>query len=275
MHRSYKYSFSLLSLSFSFLFSFSQVNYENAYSLPTSGFEQLWITNLGNNNYKYVHADYLNYKFSLYNLNHTPYILNIAIGMSSDSTTYQIGYITSSLFDCDSTNIEYALMTLSPDPTTKFYVYRTDGTLIFARDSTTVPYCYGCNVGSVQINGIVNTPTGAKLFLFNSNNTWFVYGLCGVLPENITEINQSSSFVKVFPNPTSHQINFQVTPPSNLEKYELTIFNSAFQTIKTTVITGADNKINLDSEALSSGTYFYSLQNKNKVFQTGKFIVTK
>lgn len=254
----------------------AQVNYESAYLLPTSGYEQLWITNLGNNNYKYVHVDYINDNFSLYNLNHTPYMLNIPIAISTDSSlSYQIGYITSSLFDCDSTNIEYALMSQSPDPTKKFYIYRTDGTLIFSRDSTTVPYCYGCSVGSVEINGIVNTPVGAKLFLFNSNNTWFVYGLCGVLPENITEINQSHSYVKVFPNPTSQQINFQITPPGNLEKYGLTIFNSTFQTIKTIEITEPNTQINLDSESLSSGTYFYSLQSKNKVFQTGKFILTK
>ncbi|MBI4930557.1 MAG: T9SS type A sorting domain-containing protein [Bacteroidetes bacterium] len=246
----------------------AQVNYENTYTV-VNGSEELFLTNLGNNNYKYVFWNYYQNKFSLYNLNHSPYLLNISPPLISD-TAHFIGYITTTLFDCDSTNIEYAVMTQSPDITKKFYIYRTDGTLVFSRDSVTVQYCFGCNVGSVQYNGIVNTPAGTKLFLFNGSNQRFIYGLCGTLPENITEINQSSSFVKVFPNPSSHQINFQITPPSNYQEYELTIFNSAFQTVKTTVITGATTQINIDSELLSAGVYFYSLQNKNKVFQTGK-----
>jgi hypothetical protein len=102
----------------------------------------------------------------------------------------------------------------------------------------------------------------------------YVYGLCGILPENITEINQSSSYVRVFPIPSSRQISFEILPPSNLETYELTILNSAFQAIQTNRV-DREAKINLDTESMTSGTYFYSLQNKNKIFQTGKFIITK
>jgi len=75
--------------------------------------------------------------------------------------------------------------------------------------------------------------------LFNStNNPWqvFVYSLCGTLPENITDIYQTTDFVKAFPIPSNHQISFSVTPPNNLELFELVIFDSEFKVIKTNFI---------------------------------------
>ena len=268
----------------------AQVTYEHTFITKTHvnlGFQEFFLTDLGNNNYKYVIYQYgysgSGSSFSLYNMDYTPFMLNIHIPLSSDSMnySYRLGYITSTLFDCDSTNIEYAMMLDVPNTVAhpNFAVYRTDGTLLFSKDSVGTMFCVGCGSGSWEMHPIMNTPAGAKLLLFNYDNNGnqqtFIYGLCGTLPENITEINQSSSFVKVFPNPTSGKINFEITAPSHSEKYELTIFNAAFQVIKTTEIIGADTQLSLDSESLSSGTYFYSLQNKNKIFQTGKFILSK
>src|SRR5205085_1927238 len=112
------------------------------------------------------------------------------------------------------------------------------------------------------------------LSLFNHDLQIFIYGLCGILPQSITEINFATSFVKVFPVPSSGKIKFEIIPPSNFEEYEFVIFNSEFQVIKSSFIVG-QKEINLDGDALSSGNYFYSLGNKNQVFQTGKFILTK
>ena len=252
----------------------AQITLENTYSLPYPQ-ENLRIANLGNNNYKYVVIDYHDSFFSLYNMNHTPFMLNIPFpSVDTLSTYYDISYISSTLFDCDSTNIEYVFKTNAPGNIFKFYIYRTNGTLLFEKDSVTMPYCTLCGAGGADVEGITNTSAGTKMLLFNANNEYFVYDLCGSLPENINDINQTDSYVKVFPNPTSNQINFQITPPGNIEKYELIIFNSVFQIIKKTEIEG-ETKINLDCNPLNSGTYLYSLQNKNKLFQTGKFIITK
>ena len=75
------------------------------------------------------------------------------------------------------------------------------------------------------------------------------------------------------PKPTNHDINFEITSPSNTEEYELTIFNSSLQPVKSNFIRGIKTRINLEGQSLSSGTYFYTLHNKTKVFQTGKFIL--
>lgn len=269
----------------------AQVNYEHTFITPTFqnlGFQELFLTNLGNDNYKYAIYSY-GYSgtssLSLYNLDYTPYMLNIQIPISSDSVNnafYRIGYITSTLFDCDSTNIEFAMMLSVPNPNVSpnFCVFRTDGTVIFSKDTVGTIYCAGCGAGSWNMYPIMNTTAGAKLFLFNydyaaSTLHTFVYALCGTLPESIIEINQSDSYVKVFPNPASGQITIQISVPSHSEKSELKIFNSAFQLIKTIEISESTTQLNLDNSLLNSGTYFYSLVSTNKVLQTSKFIISK
>lgn len=266
----------------------AQVTLEHTYltNSQTASFQEFWLTNLGNSNYKYVVYNYgysSTSSFSLYNLDHTPYLLNISIPVASDTVNniyYRLGYITSTLFDCDSTNIEFAMMLDVPHPakSPNFCVYRTDGKVIFSRDSVGTIFSVGLGSGSYEMQPIMNTAVGAKLLLFNYANNiqkTYVYGLCGTLPEGVTEISQSGSFVNVFPNPTSHQVNFEITAPSHSEEYKLTIFNSSFQSVKSAVVNGINTQIDLDSGNLSAGTYFYSLQTKSKVFQTGKFILSK
>ena len=179
----------------------AQITFEHSYAISVTGQgEEFFLTNLGNNNYKYVIYDYTNSRFSLYNLNHTPYLINIQIPFSVVDTItnsyYRLGYISSTLFDCDSTNIEYAIMLNTPRPTMhpNFAVYRVDGTLLFSKDTVGTVFCIGCGSGSYEMHPIMSTPTGSKLFLFNQNVSGvlqtLIYSLCGSLPENITELNQ-------------------------------------------------------------------------------------
>ncbi len=263
---------------------FAQVNYENTYFLAPD--EEFFLTNLGNNDYKYVIYDYDSSKFSLYNLDNTPFLLNVMIPFNvvnpATNTYYRLGYISYSLFDCDSTNIEYAIMLSTPrvNEHPNFAVYRTDGTLIFSKDSVGTMFCIGCGSGSYEVHPIMNTPLGTKLYLFNYDSVGYyariiIYGLCGTLTESINEISQTDTYVKVFPNPGSDNVNFEITSPSSYQEYELTIFNSAFQTVTSKKINGIKTKIDVDRNHLESGVYFYSLSGKNKVFQTGKFIIAK
>jgi len=81
--------------------------------------------------------------------------------------------------------------------------------------------------------------------------------------------------VKIFPNPASQQLNFELTLPDNTNQYELVIMNGNSQELKreNTAISG--NRFAIDVKDYSSGTYYYSLASKNKILQTGKFILTK
>ncbi|MEP7169348.1 MAG: T9SS type A sorting domain-containing protein [Bacteroidota bacterium] len=258
----------------------AQVTLDTVYLSPLGEGNNFFVTNLGDNNYKYVMWDYYNCSFSLYDLNNSPYLLNIPIPLivCDSGSFYGLGYITTTLFDCDSTNIEYAMIGSGADPTKKFWIYRTDGTLIFSKDSATTNWCVGCLGGSKVINGIENTPAGAKLFLFTivaGQTVNYVYNLCGTLPEEIKEIGHSGMFVKEYPNPSDKQFIFDVTLPNNYEDFELTIFDSSVHPVKSVSVTGTHTRVNIDPESMSSGNYFYSLHNKNKIFQTGKIILTK
>src|SRR4051812_24434231 len=78
----------------------AQVTLERSYYNFHSNF---YVTDLGNSDYKYVHVDSTG--FTLYNLDHS-FFLNVITPRPLFSG-YQVAYITNSLFDCDTTNIEY------------------------------------------------------------------------------------------------------------------------------------------------------------------------
>src|SRR5688572_7856330 len=129
--------------------------------------DQFYCTDLGNNDHKYVFLDPVNNSFSLYNMDMTPYLANIQIPATGDSLVngFTVIYITKSLFDCDSANIEYVLEDPYNGLNHPFRVYRTDGTLLLQVDNANGPYCNGCYGGAQNIKPIINTSDGTKLFI--------------------------------------------------------------------------------------------------------------
>ncbi len=258
----------------SVLSSKAQITYEHSYPVVSPQFGYFFVTDIGGNNYKYVLHDYSTDVVNIYNLDHTLF-LSIQLPLSSDSgARFSVGYITNSLFDCDSSTLEYAL--LPEQPIYPFKIYRTDGTELFSKDSVYAWWCYGCQEASTEIKTIVNTPEGTKLYL---QDTWatpnkvLVYGLCGSLPNGISRLSKRQTFAKVYPNPTNQQITFQITPPSKHIDYGLEIYTSSFQKVISTIVTSDTHVLDLKSQNLSSGVYLYSLKHENEVLQTGKFIV--
>ncbi|MCX6258440.1 MAG: hypothetical protein NTW49_11180 [Bacteroidia bacterium] len=195
--------------------TFGQVTLEHSYYIYHKDF---FVINLGNNDYKFELID--SSGFSLYNLDHTPYLLHVVppIPLWRPPSYYGVSYITKTLFDCDSTNIEYVLM--NGFWAGNFYIYRTDGTLLFEKDSVTGTIA-NFN-GSIYQNPIVNTPGGAKLLLqfnrkhmINSADSEYVYSLCGTLPTDTNEISVPHNYVQVFPDPANRMINFIINQPNN------------------------------------------------------------
>lgn len=201
----------------------AQITLEHQYII--SGNKLFYITDIGNNDYKYVIMDTAG--LSIYNLDYSPYLLNFVppIPLGRPPSYYEVAYISKSLFDCDSATLEYVIVNgIYP---ANFYIYRTDGTLLFERDSVTGPYAIGNLDGSLYQKPIVNTPDGTRLFLFGRDfngypDTMYIYSLCGTLPESVNEMPVDNSYVKVFPNPADGIINFQINPPNNQEKFKFT-----------------------------------------------------
>ncbi|MEI6853415.1 MAG: T9SS type A sorting domain-containing protein [Bacteroidota bacterium] len=254
----------------------SQITFEHSYNVYK---KDLYVKDIGNNNYKYVIFD--SSGFSLYNLDYSAYLLNVVppIPVWQPPVYYEISYISNTLFDCDSNNIEYVIS--RGGYPSNFYIYRSDGTLLFEKDSAVGCYNIGAFGGSEIIQPIVNTPAGTKLFLIDNKvqylttNTEYIYSLCGSLPESISEIPHDNIYVKVYPNPTDGIINFQIDQPNNYDKFRLTIYNTSFKKVLETVIDEKDFQLNINQKQLPSGVYLFDLRTDKKVYQTGKFIITK
>jgi hypothetical protein len=254
---------------------FSQINLEQQYNIYKKTF---YVSDIGNNNYKYIISDSIG--FSLYNLDHTPYLLNVVspITLWSPPTFYQISYVSNSLFDCDSSNIEY-VVTQWNHPA-NFYIYRTDNTLLFQKDSVTGYFSVAYADGSQYLQPIENTPSGTKLFLSDNKSgviadNLYVYSLCGTLPASINKVLEDNNSILVYPNPTNGLINFKLRKSAQNEKYKLTIFNSFFQKIDEVLINGNDYSIDIKQKSYSAGLYLFDLKSADRIIQTGKFVITK
>lgn len=275
MKKNVSYLFLLLSVSL-----YGQITYEHTYPFVNGpSMARIQLVDIGNNDYKYIYSDYLTNELKIFNIDHTPF-LTIAVPISLiDHNEYNIGYVTKSLFDCDTTMIEYAIM--AGQYRRNFYIYRQDGTLLFQRDSTLAPWCFGCFNGSSDVRPIVNTPSGTKLFIAKADtmgfvNTVDVYSLCGSLPQDIFDFKPASNqVINVFPNPSKNQIQFQFQFHDNFRNYELVIYNSTSNVLKTVKLINSTNEYILDNSLFSSGLYYYSLNSENMVIESGKFIIAK
>ncbi len=237
---------------------------------------------ISSNETKYYVQDTLTNTFNLYNLDFTPFLLNIAVPESYSPFTknMEVIYLSRTLFDCDSSNIEYAYTAIGTGYN-PFYIMRTDGTQIFKKDSALAPYLFGTLNGSLDIKPIFNTEEGAKLFLYapkNSNNL-HIYSLCGKLPPSIylqaNSLNISLNEIQVIPNPSTGTVNFKISLPDNIRDYKLVIINDSGQQISTQKLDFEHIDNFVDFSTKSSGVYFYSVVSNNSVIRSGKLSILK
>ena len=252
------------------------------YTNDTLAFGDFYCTDIGGGDFKYVSVNQKTNGFSLYNMDMSPFLTNVIVPTTTDSIKngFVIIYITNTLFDCDSTNIEYVFekpVGITPMPS--FKVLRTDGTLLLKVDSARGPYCYGCSGGAFELKPILNTPQGAKLFLDILNPTGLgikIFSLCDELPTSYLKLpSHTPSYLKLSPNPTSGELIFDIDYPNNIEDFQLQVVDANGQVFKQENIPRGQTRYILDAADLSSGTYFYTFASKRKAYQTGKFVLTR
>lgn len=229
---------------------------------------------------KYLIADTATNTFSLYNMDFTPFMLNITVPEPYGPAIFQVLYVSRTLFDCDSTNIEYIYESCYGGGLHPFYIMRTDGTQLMKVDSAIGLYALGGVLGLSEIlRPIMNTSAGTKLFLHvpgGNGELTNIYSLCGTLPQDVFDFsNANPSLVKIFPNPTSGSLTFQIIPPDNINEYELVIVDNNAKEVRREKINLRSNKYVIDIANFNNGIYFYSLCTKNKAYQSGKFVLTK
>jgi hypothetical protein len=117
---------------------------------------------------------------------------------------------------------------------------------LFRLDSANGPFGYGDNLGGTDlIRPIVNTSSGAKLFLQRPPNLEpiYVYSLCGTLPTDIFDfLPQLHPYLELYPNPSAQKINFKIHSTDNINNYELVIVDGLGNELHRCKINGTENE---------------------------------
>ena len=288
-----KYFISFIILSMLFLHANTieaQINLEFTVDSTFYGY-LFYPTKISDTETKYVFLDTVADNFSLYNLDLSPFKLNIQVPYSlqnpdgNSAWFYHVMYITRSLFDCDTSNIEY-LYSAQNYPGVPIWVMREDGTVLFTADSSRAPYCLGCPGGTNLLRPILETENGAKLVIMRDYQTSTgaknisIYSLCGSLPNGIDENgslqeNSSQQYVMLYPNPGLNQVTFDITLPDNLNDYSLNVIDSNSRLVGRTKVDKINSHFSIDTSSLTNGTYFFTLSSIKFHLQSGEFIISK
>ncbi|MBP9922922.1 MAG: T9SS type A sorting domain-containing protein [Bacteroidia bacterium] len=230
---------------------------------------------------KYYIQDTLTNSFNLYNLDFTPFMLNISVPEPylPFSANMEVMYLSRTLFDCDSTNIEYAYSAFG-NGFHPFYIMRTDGTQLFKLDSALTPYCFGCLNGSQDQRPIISTNSGSKLFLYYPKNTnnLNIFSLCGTLPPTLYNLESEifqQHFVSISPNPTTGQLTIEINNFRSANDYSISLFDSNLRELLNQKLIFFNETSSIDISTFSNGVYYYSIYSNGSRYHSGKIVLLK
>lgn len=235
-------------------------------------------------------------QFKLYNLDHTLY-RTINIGpVPPNAYGWHVQYITETLWDNDSTDIDYAVVgSISGNDNYYFTrIYHENGNLIFANDTCTFWYGMGGDFGNPVSVPIFNTDSGTKMILLrwtsNFDKTSLVYCLpgrlecmhcydniesCGGIPEDVPNIMSDKSLLNPYPNPAENATTIPYVLPEGETTGEIVFYNTEGKEVKRVTVDKTFREITISSSQLSPGTYYYQLQTEKKVSGGKKLIIVK
>lgn len=230
-------------------------------------------------------GDYNDPTFTLYNLDNSIY-REIDVPQTDITGNYFVYYISRSLFDCDTTTIEYVVyhseMSQMEGVDNRWVrVYREDGTeLLYANNAL----IYGTPTShSIENTGwIQNSDIGAILKIGITDNmnptpsTHRYYQLCGSVPvmnrsgelgdlTGLWEVGSGSDngFV-IYPNPTNlGVIQFDVEEDLNGMEGTVRLFTMSGQLIQETQLNSHVSFQSIDISELAVGTYLLNIQLEN------------
>lgn len=223
--------------------------------------------------------------FSLYNLDGTLF-REFEIPQDNITGLVQVLYISRSLFDCDTTTIEYAINHVdfpSPsDPTNNNWVkiMNEDGTELFHLDNATL---YEGNSQFMVANSksIVNSPNGAVMkigFNYDAGSPMPAvskyYQLCGSLPvlkrtanmdDELTGLWDQESSIRdnfvIFPNPNeTGLIQFEIDESLAGTNGVIRLFSMNGRLLQEAQVNLFETRQSMDVSTLPAGTYLLNVQ---------------
>ena len=219
------------------------------------------LIKLDNSTYKYLRKDLPDSSFTLYNLNYSIYkTIHIPVTFPNNYPASDIGFITTTLFDCDSTNIEY-LVRLYKNSIYSTKIYREDGTLLLSVDTACV-FRFPTMFGTESTAPIVNTPNGTKMMLDSYYGSTLVYSLCGTLPTGMRKVGMldNGGLSNPYPNPNNGSTRIDYTLPPGVNEGEIVFYNLQGMEVKSFKVDRTFNTLLISTKDIAAGTYYYQLQ---------------
>ncbi len=233
---------------------------------------------LSNSGMKYYYLDHQDnwsvilqtMQLKLYNLNGTLFkTMNLPPKPDPNTSIYAIFYVSETLFDTDSTNIEYMVCWIwGANNTTKIQVVREDGTILLDEmDANTVEF-----YTTGKYISVFTTDQGTKMQLaYSSNGVPMgskIFTLPGHYPIGISpsEMTIGNGF-QVYPNPSSDgfKIRNAANDPMDIEVYSMDGKKVGLATVK------SGEKI--EDLKLSSGEYIIKATDKTSNKSVSKKII--
>lgn len=251
----------------------AQITFEQEYfQVVPGGHSQPYVYEIAENEHKYLVADHAAGTFDLYNLDHTLFMSGIEgpVPLFQEPDFYQAILITRELFDCDPSNIEFAVARTSAVES-QFWIVRTDGTILF-NEPGTLPFCYGgdCGVGTRLNKGVYNTEDGAKLMLMVFDGTpgemrFRVFDLCGSIPDGIGVFPESTE-AALYPNPSDGMMTLVLPGEATNDLFVAQLFDPLGQLVSNFTFHGQTATLDPVALGLTSGTYTCVASSKGRVF---------
>lgn len=253
-----------------------QITFEQEYNQIDAGLRGPVVVQLAPNEHKYLVANYVAGNFSLYNLDHSLFMADISGPgpLYQEPHYYQPIHVSRSLFDCDPTNIEFAIGKTSPVGAT-FWIVRTDGTILFEEPGT-LPYCIGCAVGTRIDQGVYNTEEGTKMMLMAwdgipGERRFRVFSLCGELAHGMSEFPVIEEAL-VFPNPSDGGLTIVLPSSALAQIYHLDIMDAEGRAVHSSSFSGKSMSFNAPTMGLPSGSYTSLVSGSDRTYYA-RFVI--
>jgi hypothetical protein len=240
---------------------------------------------------KFVRVNTASNNITLYNLDHSVYR---QITVPQQQANYNVTYLTETLFDTDSTDLDYALISsLSSNPNIPYFrIYNENGSLIFARDSCSFTWSISAIPQPHTQLPIINTDSGTVMILSyltpSPSAQQFVYRLPGSLDCNLCvtpsvgsemngtgEIHHGMLMPDPYPNPTGDKTRIDFTLPKGEKHGTIILYDLQGKEIKRYAVDDNFNYLLVSCSEIAAGTYYYQLLAGEKCIAGKKIVVVK
>lgn len=247
----------------------TSVPVNSSQQLPPTCFQLSYYSYLG---YKYSYWDPVLSQITIYDMNHAVNRV-FSVPQLPNGTPM---YLTTKLFDTDSTDFEYLLLHYN-GTVPVVTVYDESGTSLFQRDSFYITPSYPLNTppNLQQYAGVIaGTTSGSKMILSNTTSSAMeIYSLPGVFPclpcgnpagpvppLSVNDSAKKSAQANPYPNPAHQSVIIPYQLPDGVRSGEIVFYDSMGQEVKRFKVDRQFKDILVSVADLAAGTYYYELQ---------------